>query len=252
MVERNWEQAADDKENSIAERHAQVVKEANADPEADWDVSGTWVIDCAHFASDWAECTSGQPEDEQDCQLVIAFDSASGSPQMWATFQFLIYSGVFRFNMLGEVSAVGSSHNKPNRRGVTKASAGTTSASPYGRPSSGSRTWKYEWHGEYGFSGCSGGDFEEQYGHITFGEPKGTTLAGEFQAVASGEQVSFTGRKVSADIKDITGISNKTATGAEDDITSSTRYITAQDIAREWADIDKHVQGLSGGRPSDE
>ncbi|KZP11709.1 hypothetical protein FIBSPDRAFT_181820 [Athelia psychrophila] len=242
-VERTLEQAIDDKEARIAERHAQVVMGANADPDAEWDVSGTWAIDCPHFTSQWRDVSGS----ELDCQLVIAVDPGSGSRQMWACFQFLIYAGVFRFSKLGDVSAVKGTHNEPSRRGVTRASAGTISTSSNDRPSSGTRTWKYEWHGEYGFSGCSGGEFEEQHGYITFDEPKGTTLAGEFSAVASGEEFSFTGRKVSADIEDITGILNKSVSETEDDITASTANITAQDIAREWANSDRHVQNMSSG-----
>ncbi|KZP02589.1 hypothetical protein FIBSPDRAFT_1055778, partial [Athelia psychrophila] len=82
-------QAAKDEHST--QRIAQLVMGEAGDPGTKWDVSGTWIIDCPYVQEQWGD------EGKDECQLVITFEPASEGLRMWASFNFLVHTGVFRF-----------------------------------------------------------------------------------------------------------------------------------------------------------
>ncbi|KAI9842469.1 MAG: hypothetical protein M1837_007138 [Sclerophora amabilis] len=63
----------------------------NDDDEEKWDVAGSWTISCPSIEQDLDQ---GRP---RQCRLSIGFTQRGRRRQMWARFNFIILSGVFRF-----------------------------------------------------------------------------------------------------------------------------------------------------------
>lgn len=83
-------------------RHAQVVRGANADPDADWDMFETCILDCPHVMGQWCE-VSGQRENK-----LIAFNSGSGPKS--------INVGLFRVPHTYNLAFFGSARLGKSRR----------------------------------------------------------------------------------------------------------------------------------------
>lgn len=91
------------------------------------------------------------------------------------------------------------------------------------------RTWRFQWRGSHCVSGddpCI--DFEDQYGEITFGEPHGTTLVGNF---TSGESTAGGRGDFQCGTFDFTRRKVSTSTAPWDDVA---KELSAQDLARQW------------------
>lgn len=90
------QQIKDAREERIKKQHAKLVSREGATPNINWAVSGTWVIDCPYIE----EQRGDQGQDK--CELVIGFSPASDGMRMWASFNFIVLTGVFRFARHGQ------------------------------------------------------------------------------------------------------------------------------------------------------
>ena len=201
---------------------------------AEWDVSGTWTVDCPYMREQW-----GKSCEQTECSLVISLEPAEKGSRMWATFDFIALKGIFRFGRPGEVleacppeeweveeeeeeevSCLGSKHTFPpdaQRKKMKviyedvpsdhessensewdeeepRPKKAPVPHPPGVCPSTGSPKWDFEWRG------CETGesemqiDFEHQHGHVVFSDG---TLTGVFESGLAG-QVEFTGKKINA------------------------------------------------------
>jgi hypothetical protein len=205
------------REEQIQKRHAQLISREVATSNVAWDVSGTWVIDCPYVQEQWGD----QGQDE--CELVIGFSPASDGMRMWATFNFIALTGVFRFarhgqaldveeegdreeceddDIGGEYAASGSEQSDEDKLGAEPPCmaipASDASQIRIIRPSPENRRWEYKWRGSETGEGELQIEFEDQIGSITFGGPGGTDLIGEFESSLT-QRIDFTGRKVGND-----------------------------------------------------
>lgn len=193
------------KQEHIDQQHAQVVSQV--DLAVEWDVSGTWAID-------FPEIQSGYCDGERE--LNIAPVSEKAGARMWARFNFLILTGVFRFAKDGEVIpsedegsdeiADGSSEegDEEEETDDDSSNASTPSSAKHDhqpsypvdfRPSSDNRHWKYRWRGVETGEHELQIFFDLQKGYLTFGGPGGTKLWGEFDSGYTGRK-KFTGSKI--------------------------------------------------------
>ncbi|KZP31717.1 hypothetical protein FIBSPDRAFT_1037281 [Athelia psychrophila] len=131
-----------------------------------WDVFGIWIIDCPCAQQEWGD--GGR----DGCQLTIAFEPVKTGFRMWASFDFVVFKGVFRFG-------------KPGDSAVSKV-----------RPSSGNSRWDFRWRGSETGEGQLRIAFEHQRGRVVFDKSDGTKLTGVFEGGLVG-RTDFTGRKVS-------------------------------------------------------
>ncbi|KAF7967885.1 hypothetical protein HWV62_32828 [Athelia sp. TMB] len=61
-------------------RLAQLTKGESGDSSREWDVSGTWIVDCPYVQEGWGR------HGTDECQLIITFEPASQGLRMWASF----------------------------------------------------------------------------------------------------------------------------------------------------------------------
>ncbi|KZP03121.1 hypothetical protein FIBSPDRAFT_879729, partial [Athelia psychrophila] len=116
-----------------------------------WDVFGIWIIDCPCAQQEWGD--GGR----DGCQLTIAFEPVKTGFRMWASFDFVVFKGVFRFG-------------KPGDSAVSKV-----------RPSSGNSRWDFRWRGSETGEGQLQIAFKHQRGRIVFDKSDGTKLTGVFE-----------------------------------------------------------------------
>ena len=71
--------------------HKEVIKKSKVTgPRGTWDVTGAWKISCPYMEEQW-----GDGDDE--CSLELYITDTTDGQQMWATFDFIVYTGVMRF-----------------------------------------------------------------------------------------------------------------------------------------------------------
>jgi hypothetical protein len=210
---RMQQQIKDVREERIKKQHAELVSREGATPNMNWDVSGTWVIDCPYIEEQWGD----QGQDE--CELVIGFSPASDGMRMWASFNFIVLTGVFRFARHGQDLDVeeegdrdqsedemeeeygyesGLNEDRPVPKPRTAIPTSNASQINTVRPSPANRRWEYKWRGSETGEGELQIEFECQMGSITFGGPGGTELFGEFESSLT-DRIDFTGRKIRND-----------------------------------------------------
>ncbi|KAF7969260.1 hypothetical protein HWV62_27854 [Athelia sp. TMB] len=207
-------------------RLAQLTEGESGDSSREWDVSGTWIVDCPYAQEGWGR------HGTDECQLIITFEPASQGLRMWASFNFVVHTGVFRFAKLGETleveSSAGDSEDEAEMyaylsdsysdRPTPKKSKGPERPEhdyPQVRPSSSNRTWDFQWRGSETGEGQLEIDFKCQNGSISFGGPNGSRLIGVYDSSLTG-LIEFTGRKANANTD-----------------------TTAKHLEREWARSDR-------------
>ena len=193
-----------------------------------WDVTGSWTISCPYMKEQWGQGDS-------DCSLDIIMTVSDGRKQMWAQFDFIAITGIFRF-----ISPVPTDH----RTGKQQSSkSGTSSRVKGGRagqrghgtgefdveeeddeesseededdeddesptpdefylskldhPSSKHPTWNYRWRGEETGEGEIQLYSDKKLCSITFSGPGGTKLVGIFDSGITG-RIDFTGVRTGA------------------------------------------------------
>ena len=181
-----------------------------------WDVTGSWAISCP-------EMENGYGAGDDSCSLQICSRVIAGRKQMWAEFDFIAITGVFRFIA---PSPTGSS----KRRQVSKSSKQPVNLNDDGeeddeeendngseseededdredtptpdefylaadnQPSPSHPTWNYRWRGQETGEGEIQLYSEEKLYPITFSGVGGTKLKGIFDSDLVG-RIEFTGLK---------------------------------------------------------
>ncbi|KAF7976133.1 hypothetical protein HWV62_7427 [Athelia sp. TMB] len=189
-------------------------------PEEEWDVSGTWEIRCKDFEKDYRYATGDTRR--KKCRLVIVSEPVSEGSRMWASFAFLHWNGVFRFE-------------NDDSRETPADEGGLSNSPPNPRPSIHNRTWYYQWRGFRWLSYQSEPGWEDsQRGEIAF-DVSSSTLHGTLETSYDTERttVHFTGRKISRSTPHADPFSD----GGDTDI-------TAQDLAQEWMVWDRNDREL--------
>lgn len=108
---RGRQRAQDAKDKKIRKLHEDVKKKAaKAGPANVWNITGSWSIKCPYLEENWGHGTD-------ECTLDIYTEERKGGRQMWADFDFIIITGVFRFEKLN------STPSKPAALTLTPARA---------------------------------------------------------------------------------------------------------------------------------
>ncbi|MCJ1283468.1 hypothetical protein MMC26_002797 [Xylographa opegraphella] len=55
-----------------------------------WDITGSWTVNCPYIEKQWGD-------GDTDCYLDIVVTTSGGRKQMWAQFDFIVITGIFRF-----------------------------------------------------------------------------------------------------------------------------------------------------------
>lgn len=185
-------------------KHEEVVKQSTAKRSAKWDVTGTWAIRCPYIEKTW-----GMGVGYDECTLTIHETIDGPAKQIWAEFDFIAVTGVFRFvrpsKQQDNQPAKGSRKRKreaseERRPNVSKSvpSAGRRVSYLLDRddnPSPSHPTWEYRWRGEETGEGEVQLYSDEASYSITFTGPSGTKLHGVFGGDLM-EDCTFTGQKI--------------------------------------------------------
>lgn len=205
---------------------------------AAWDVTGSWAIKCPYIEEQYGHLGQyGDPgqyghlgESSNECSLNIHFSQNSEGKHMWAEFDFMIYTGVFRF-----INPAGAGRRSNNPPSAVKSGIQSKAPMPSKRPrsddedeededeeydeedddSDGRRTptpkeffiatnakpspscpkWDYRWRGEETGEGEIALYSDEKLCSITFGGSGGTKLFGIFESDLT-PKIEFTGLKI--------------------------------------------------------
>lgn len=167
---REWTQADFNQQMQLAK-----LKDSNV--QGQWDVRGTWDIDCPSINSQWFY-------EDLRCVMAIGITRPNtiGGPQMYAEFDFHILTGIMRFIPLSI---------SPN---LTGSSAAGIPSPVTALPTSSNRTVNFRWRGEDAGEGEIQLYSDRRLCSITFHSPH--ALRGTFIDEATGP-VTFEGFKVS-------------------------------------------------------
>ncbi|MCJ1243977.1 hypothetical protein MMC30_001174 [Trapelia coarctata] len=191
-----------------------VSNSKNAARGGKWDVTGSWVITCPYMEEQW-----GRGED--GCSLQISSRVIDGRKQMWASFDFIAITGIFRF--IATSPPGGSQRTQASKSSKQPAHSDNdeededeeedegyeedeeddsedtptpeefylTADDP---PSPSHPTWNYRWRGEETGEGEIQLYSDEKLCSITFSGVGGTKLRGTFDSDLTG-RIEFTGLK---------------------------------------------------------
>lgn len=88
---RSRQRAQDAKDERTRKLHEEVIEKAAKAGSANvWNVTGSWSIKCPYMEESWGGGTD-------ECSLDIYSSEIGGERQMWAEFDFIAITGVFRF-----------------------------------------------------------------------------------------------------------------------------------------------------------
>lgn len=170
-------------------------------PKGEWNVSGEWNISCPYMEQQWGS-------EDQKCDLKIGFTKPieNGLVQMYASFDFIAITGIFRFVNPGALedgqketqkeSTLGATENEYYSDGQSKDSHDHGSASAQflfpmsSLPSSKTREFSFRWRGKETGEGEIQLYFDKKLCSITFESPK--ALSGVFISDLTGK-VEFRG-----------------------------------------------------------
>ncbi|KAK7967969.1 uncharacterized protein PG986_002246 [Apiospora aurea] len=250
-VETRQPQVATNTQEEILAEEPQQSLSASSEEFEDWDVTGTYKISCPYMEEQWAHVI-----EDQDLTLTVYCTTGPKGPQMYAKYDFVVTSGVFRFERHRKDTAKpalpSEDQNKKRKRDQESEDgresddegegSGMIFGNYYGRaesrepsrsptpeafyfgdipqPSADYRTWNYRWRGrDSGTNEIQLLSDKEPY-EIKWYGPQVKKLKGTFGGSFIAD-CSFTGVKI--------------GTGAElDDI----------DIAEEWASLNEHNHTL--------
>ncbi|MCJ1388472.1 hypothetical protein MMC18_001319 [Xylographa bjoerkii] len=206
--------------------HEQVISTTKSlGKDKAWDVTGSWTISCPDIEEQWGEGDTG-------CSLEVRISQSGGDKQMWAQFDFIAITGVFRF-----ISPVPSErHTEQPQSSKSGESARIVTGSAVSQndcraedddeeengeesdeedeydefresptpeefylstpdlPSPKYPKWNYRWRGEETGESEIQLYSDKKLCSITFGEPGGTKLVGVFDGDLTG-RIAFTGLK---------------------------------------------------------
>lgn len=181
-------QLDDDKKAELRRKHAKAQKEAKATQKrgGSWDIFGTWAISCPYAESQWGFS-------ETECSLTI-YEVGGGNDdrkQIWAEFDLIAITGVFRFVRPTSGRADGGSAGDRKR----KRSEAEFILGPEEGPSPSQATWAYRWRGEETGEGEIQLFSDDNSYSVTFSGPRGTKLKGTFGGGCF-KECDFTGLKI--------------------------------------------------------
>ena len=224
-VRQRIEEVRIERVRKITEGLAAEAKKSGS--KAPWDVTGSWAIKCPYIEEQYGQL--GERSDE--CSLDIYFSHNTEGKQMWAEFDFMIYTGIFRF--LNPTSAGPPRHNPPssttsgvqmkgvipskrsrpydddeeddeeneeeedddeNEDGRQTPTPQEFFIAPKAKPSPSCPKWNYRWRGEETGEGEIDLYSDKKICSITFGGPGGTKLFGIFESSLT-PKIEFTGLK---------------------------------------------------------
>lgn len=200
------QEAQERKIKKMKEKKRQELSEALEKCE-DWDVTGTWLIDCPHIEEQWS--------DVGKLWMTVFCEQTKKGAQMFAKFSFGVITGVMRFERQPNDQRTASSTSKKRKADALEEDSdseehddylygGRRSPTPetfyFGyttKPTARYASWNYRWRGEEtGESELEPGSDSKAYS-ITFSGPKVRTLKGTIGSTYFGsEGVEFTGVKV--------------------------------------------------------
>lgn len=203
---------------ALAESKAERIRKLNAEVASNskkaakgskWDVTGSWAITCP-------EVEQGYGGGGESCSLQISSRLIDGRKQMWAHFDFIAITGIFRFIALSPPGP--SQHAQASKTSKQPANLGDNDeeedegyeededdredtptpeeffVAADDQPSPSHPTWNYRWRGEETGESEIQLYSDEKLCSITFSGVGGTKLKGIFDSDLLG-RVEFTGLK---------------------------------------------------------
>jgi len=216
-AQRTKQALAEAKADRIKDLNQEIVsKSKNAGKGSKWDVTGFWDITCPYMEEEWGSGKDG-------CSLQIASRVIDGRKQMWAEFDFILITGVFRF--IAPSSAGGARRTQASTSSKNPAKSvdgddedsedednGYEESEEYeddredtptpeefylaadDQPSPSRPTWNYRWRGEETGEGEIQLYSDEKLCSITFSGVGGSKLKGTFDSGLT-DRIEFTGLK---------------------------------------------------------
>ncbi|KAH6682633.1 hypothetical protein B0J14DRAFT_466945 [Halenospora varia] len=186
----------------------------------EWDVRGKYSIKLPAIEKGW---------NVSDLTMEIFTEKRSGTPQMFAKFNFLILKGVMRFERQKDLTA--KKDKKPDSSRKRKRELNSEDEDEYNRdrrsptpdefylspvtlPSKQHCTWTYRWRGEETGEGEIQARSEHNAYSITFLDPRGTKIKGTFGSEYFSDD-EFTGVKIRPGRDSSIDISDEWAEGNE-------------------------------------
>ncbi|MCJ1301049.1 hypothetical protein MMC08_003848 [Hypocenomyce scalaris] len=207
---RSRQRAQEAKDEKTRKLHEKGVKSAEG---GSWDVTGSWEIKCPYMEDNWGEETDA-------CSLDIYLSSSSnGTRQLWAEFDFIAITGVFRFENPDRKStepkpiptnagrkptimAAPSDSDDDEEEDFDEDSSSRSTPTPLAfylpptaNPSPGQPQWSYRWRGEETGEGEIQLYSDEELCSVTFHGAGGSELTGVFESGLTG-RIEFTGVRV--------------------------------------------------------
>lgn len=216
-AQRTKQVLAEAKADRIRKMNEEVVSQSKKAGKGNkWDVTGSWDITCPEMEEQWGR-------DKDGCSLQIGSRMVGGRKQMWAMFDFIAITGVFRF--VAPSSAGGArrtqastsfqdpaksdddddegSEEEDNGYEESEEDEGDREDTPtpeeffltiHDQPSPSHPTWNYRWRGQETGEGEIQLYSDEKLCSITFSGVGGSTLKGTFYSDLVG-RIEFTGLK---------------------------------------------------------
>lgn len=193
---------AEAKADRIRKLNDEVIpKSKNAAKGSKWDVTGTWAITCP-------EVEQGYGRDGGSCSLEISPHVIAGRKQMYASFDFIAITGIFRFVA---PTPTGASQRRQASKGSDDEDENENDEvdeedefredtptpeefylAPDDHPSPKNPTWNYRWRGEETGEGEIQLFSDEKLYSITFAGVGGSKLNGMLDGGILG-RIEFTG-----------------------------------------------------------
>ena len=210
---RSRQRAQEAEDERTRKLHEEIVKEAGKTGKTGsgnvWNVTGTWSIKCPYMEDSWGNGTDG-------CSLNIYSTESRGGRQMWADFDFIAITGVFRFEsptptkgdgrQPGSSSALDAENDEDDddEEGTEHSDDSRPTPPPVAfcldpndKPSPRCPRWNYRWRGEETGEGEIQLYSDKNLCSITFHGPSGTKLKGTFESDLT-SKIDFTGIRTSS------------------------------------------------------
>lgn len=205
---RSRQRAQEAKDERIRKLHREVTKKAaKAGPATAWNVTGSWSIKCPYMEEG---CGTGTDE----CSLDIHSSQIGDERQMWAYFDFIAITGIFRFEnpspappkpvipataqtSLKRPAAdlSDSDDDEDDNDSESESDNEAFHLPPTATPSSQHPTWPFRWRGEEAGEGEIQLYSDENRCEVTFHGVGGSELKGLFESGLTG-RIPSTGVRI--------------------------------------------------------
>lgn len=209
---RSRQRAQEAKDERTRKLHMEVTKKAaKTGPAMAWNVTGSWSIKCPYMEDNWGTGTD-------ECSLDIYSSKIGDTRQMWAQFDFIAITGIFRFenpnptppktvvpatapeSLKRPAADFSDSDDEDEETGEFEDSESESDNEafhlpPTATPSPQHRTWPFRWRGEETGEGEIQLYADEKLCQITFHGVGGSELKGLFESDLTG-RIPFTGVRI--------------------------------------------------------